>query len=164
VSARPVLTSVPAAGESPPPPFGMRHRFLFEGEYWKVFLYRNQAYLGRCVVYLKTRAIDDPLALTDPEREELWKEILPKLTRALNAAFQPDRINYAHLANRLRHVHWHVVPRYTEQRTHEFAGHTFVDKRRGKIFRTNKFRVPKKVRKEIYRAIMNNLDEGPTAP
>ena len=100
-----------------------------------MFLYGNQGYLGRSVVYLKTRALEDPLQLTDAEREELWTEILPRLVGALNAAFQPDRINLAHLANRLHHVHWHVVPRYAEQGTHEFAGHTFVDKRRGKIFR-----------------------------
>ena len=125
-----------------------------------MFLHRNQGYLGRSVVYLKTRAIEDPLELTDAERAELWTEVLPKLVRALNAAFQPDRINYAHLANRLHHVHWHVVPRYTQQRTYEFAGHTFVDKRRGKIFRTKKARVPKQVREQIYAQLKKHLDEA----
>ena len=129
-----------------------------------MFLYRNQAYLGRCVVYLKTRAIEDPLELTDEERDELWTQILPKLVGALNGAFQPDRINYAHLANRLHHVHWHIVPRYTEQRTYEFAGHTFADKRRGRIFRTKKFRVPKQVREQIYAHLKKHLDEPPTSP
>jgi len=86
--------------------------------------------------------------------------------RALNAAFHPDRINYAHLANRLHQVHWHVVPRYTEQRTYEFAGHGFTDKRRGKVFRTKPFRVPKQVREQIYAQLKKELDEppGPTAP
>ena len=164
MSARPLLTSVPPAGERKPPPFGDKHRFLFETEHWKVFLYRNQKYLGRSVVYLKTRAIDDPLELTDAEREELWTVVLPKLAGAINAAFQPDRINYAHLANRLHHVHWHVVPRYTQQYSYEFAGHSFVDKRRGKIFRTSRFRVPKRVRKKIYKRLKQYLDEPPTSP
>lgn len=144
--------------EREPPPLGGKHRFLFEGQHWSVFLYRNQGYLGRSVVYLKARAIDDPLELTDAEREELWTEILPKLTRALTAAFQPDRINYAHLANRMHHVHWHIVPRYEKERTREFAGHTFVDKRRGKIFRTKRFRAPKKVREQIYAHLMQHLE------
>ena len=80
-----------------------------------------------------------------------------------DAAFQPDRINYAHLANRLHHVHWHVVPRYARRQTYEFAGHTFVDKRRGKIFRTKRFRVPKRVRKQIYKHLQQHL-ETPTSP
>jgi diadenosine tetraphosphate (Ap4A) HIT family hydrolase len=166
VSAKPELTSVSTATDAPPPPFGDKHRFLFEGKHWSVFLYRNQKYLGRCAVYLKTRAIEDPLELTDAEREELWNEILPKLVRALNAAFHPDRINYAHLANRLHHVHWHVVPRYTEQRSYEFAGHGFSDKRRGKIFRTKRYRVPKQVREQIYARLRKELDKpaGSTSP
>jgi diadenosine tetraphosphate (Ap4A) HIT family hydrolase len=130
---------------------------LFEGEHWSVFLYRNQGYLGRSVVYLKTRAIEDPLDLTEAEREELWTEILPKLTGALNAAFQPDRINYAHLANRLHHVHWHIVPRYEQNRKREFAGHTFVDKRKGKIFRTKRNKLPNSVFDEIHKQLKERL-------
>jgi diadenosine tetraphosphate (Ap4A) HIT family hydrolase len=145
---------------SAPPPFGDRHRFLFEGRNWSVYLYRNQGYLGRCVVYLTTRALKDPLELTDDEREELWTEVLPKLTRALTAAFQPDRFTYAHLANRLHHVHWHVVPRYDVHGAREFAGHTFTDRRRGKVFRTKRFRASKKVRKAIYAQVKQHLEES----
>jgi diadenosine tetraphosphate (Ap4A) HIT family hydrolase len=159
-----MLTSVTTAADEPPPVFGEKHRFLFETERWKVFLYRNQKYLGRCVVYLKTRAIEDPLELTDAERDELWDVVLPKLVGALNAAFHPDRINYAHLANRLHHVHWHIVPRYTDQRTYEFAGHGFSDKRGGRIFRTKKFRVPKQVREQIYAHLKKYLDEPGPGP
>jgi diadenosine tetraphosphate (Ap4A) HIT family hydrolase len=134
------------------------NRPLFEGEHWAVYLYRNQSYLGRSVVYLKNRRIDDPLELTDDERDELWVDILPKLTRALNAAFQPDRINYAHLANRLHHVHWHVVPRYEKNRRREFAGRTFVDKRQGKIFRSKRLKLPRSVLDEICAHVKSHLD------
>ena len=157
----PELSSVPPVADKPPPPFGEKHRFLFESRYWKVFLYRNQKYLGRCVVYLKSRAIEDPLELNDEERNELWTVVLPRLTRAINDAFAPDRINYAHLANRLHHVHWHIVQRYADRRTYEFAGHTFTDKRPGQIFRTKRFRVPKQVREQIYAHLCRHLDEGP---
>ena len=165
MSASSPLATVTSLSERKPPPFGKKHRFLFDGRHWSVFLYRNQGYLGRSVVYLKNRALTDPLDLTREERDELWDEILPKLTTALQAAFQPDRFNYAHLANRLHHVHWHVVPRYDEQRTREFAGHTFIDRRGGKIFRTRRFRVPKKVRRQIYKQVMQHLEEqGTPAP
>jgi diadenosine tetraphosphate (Ap4A) HIT family hydrolase len=152
-----VASTVISEGESPVPK-RKGNRPLFEGEHWSVYLYRNQSYLGRSVVYLKTRRIEDPLDLTDAEREELWTEILPKLSRALTAAFQPDRINYAHLANRLHHVHWHVVPRYEKNRRREFAGRTFVDKRQGKIFRTKRFKLPRSVLDEICACVKKHLD------
>lgn len=134
-----------------------KHRPLFEGEHWSVLLYRNQSYLGRSVVYLKTRALADPLDLTDAERDELWNDILPRLARALTEAFGPDRINYVHLANRVKQVHWHVVPRYEKNPTREFAGHTFVDRRVGKIFRTKKFRLPEEVLDQISGHVKKHL-------
>jgi diadenosine tetraphosphate (Ap4A) HIT family hydrolase len=134
-----------------------KHRPLFEGEHWRVALYRNQSYLGRSIVYLKTRRLGDPLELTETEREELWTEIMPKLARALNEAFQPDRINYAHLTNRVGQVHWHVVPRYEKNPRRQFAGHVFLDKRVGKIFRTKRFRISKDVRNQIHAELTKHL-------
>jgi diadenosine tetraphosphate (Ap4A) HIT family hydrolase len=115
--------------------FDPRHRPLFATDRWGALLYRNQTNLGRSIVYLRTRALDDPLALLPNERDELWEEVLPRLAGAMRTAFQPDRINYAHLANRTNHVHWHVVPRYVSPATRVFAGHTFHDDREGKLFR-----------------------------
>src|SRR3954465_8929814 len=98
------------------------------------------------MVYLRSRAIDDPLLLDAGERDELWEEVLPRLAGALQAASPPDRINYAHLANRTNHVHWHVVPRYEADPERHFAGHAFYDERQGMIFRTKaRGRVPREV-------------------
>jgi diadenosine tetraphosphate (Ap4A) HIT family hydrolase len=101
-----------------------KHR-VYEGEYWNVIMSYNQGYLGRSIVYLKSRIIADTLALTAEEHSELWDSILPRLTKALKDAFGADRINYAHLANHEKHVHWHVVPRYDSPV--EFGGIEFVD-------------------------------------
>jgi diadenosine tetraphosphate (Ap4A) HIT family hydrolase len=143
--------------EPEPVPFKGKHRPLFEGEHWSVLLYRNQSYLGRSVVYLKARKLEDPLDLTEAESEELWNEVLPRLVKALNEAFQPDRINYAHLTNRVGQVHWHVVPRYETNPTRQFAGHTFVDRRVGKIFRTKKFPLPDEVLDQICAQLKKHL-------
>jgi diadenosine tetraphosphate (Ap4A) HIT family hydrolase len=143
--------------EPEPVSFSSKHRPLFEGEHWGVLLYRNQSYLGRSVVYLKTRKLGDLLDLTDAEREELWTDIMPRLVQALGEAFQPDRINYAHLANRVGQVHWHIVPRYEKNPKRQFAGHTFVDRRVGKIFRTKKFRLPDGVLDQISDHIKKHL-------
>ena len=98
--------------QADPVAFDPRHRPLFATSRWGVLLYRNQTYLGRSLVYLRTRALSDVLELTRDERDELWDEVLPALASGIGAAFGPDRLNYAHLANRKHHVHWHVVPRW----------------------------------------------------
>ncbi|MGH2942461.1 MAG: HIT family protein [Solirubrobacteraceae bacterium] len=141
-----------------PVAFDARHRPLFQTPSWCVLLHRNQWNLGRCIVVLRTRAIDDPLALTFAERDELWSVVLPRLSAALTAAFAPDRLNYAHLANRQRHVHWHVVPRYAPDAVREVAGVTFRDRRPGRMFRSSKAgRVPRDVREAIARQLLAHL-------
>ncbi|MBA3329016.1 MAG: hypothetical protein H0T43_12015 [Solirubrobacterales bacterium] len=128
--------SAPAAAD--PIRFDPRHRPLFATAEWGVLLHRNQTHLGRCIVHLRTRAIDDPLALTAAERDALWTEVLPRLAHGLSGAFAPDRLNYAHLANRTHHVHWHVVPRYEAEPIRWFGGVMFRDSRPGRIFRSRK--------------------------
>lgn len=103
--------------------------------HWNVILHRdNQSYLGRCIVFLKSRITDDPLSLTADERDELWFDILPRLKHALEKSFSPDRINYSHLANAEHFVHWHVIPRYEQEPTRTFANETFTDERVGKHY------------------------------
>jgi diadenosine tetraphosphate (Ap4A) HIT family hydrolase len=150
-------TPVPVfAGD--PVAFDPRHRPLFATDHWGAALYRNQTYLGRSMVYLRSRALDDPLALAAGERDELWELVLPALAEALRASFAPDRINYAHLANRTNHVHWHVVPRYEVDPERWFAGHRFLDDRQGMIFRTKaRGRVPAPVRKAIALELRSHL-------
>lgn len=137
-----------------------RNRALFKTPLWGVLLNRNQWNLGRCIVYLRTRPVHDPLDLSDEERDALWVEVLPRLAGGLDRAFAPDRINYAHLANRLHHVHWHVVPRYEDPAERTFAGWTFVDHRIGQNFRSRKSgKVPGEVYREIRRHLRAQLED-----
>jgi diadenosine tetraphosphate (Ap4A) HIT family hydrolase len=123
-------------------PFEANRLVLLEGRSWRAVLNKNQAHLGRMIVYLTTREIDDPLVLTQEERDELWEEVMPRLVQALDAAFAPDRINYSHLANRVNHVHWHIVPRYESDPSREFAGWSFVDSKPGRPYSRQKKRRP----------------------
>jgi diadenosine tetraphosphate (Ap4A) HIT family hydrolase len=126
-------------------------RRIHEGKYWNVILSYNQGYLGRCIVYLKSRQISDVLMLNDEERTELWEDIMPRLSKAINAAFAPDRINYAHLANLLKHVHWHVVPRHDSPKVFEGVG--FSDDNVGGHFRSGKKELSEDMLDKIYERI-----------
>lgn len=132
---------------------------IHEGIFWNVILYKeSQSYLGRNIVYLKSRLTDDLLQLTKEERDELWEKILPRLAGALKKAFQADRINYAHLANTVHHVHWHIVPRYEKNPERTFAGEVFKDEHVGKHYAPAPFKpVPADILEKIYREIKNNF-------
>lgn len=106
------------------------HLDLFEREHWKVGLHPKQTYLGRAVALLK-RELEDPLQCTPEERDELWGKVLPIYQSLVTEAFEPVRINYGHLANELKQVHWHLIPRYEDPPEREFEGVTFVDTRVG---------------------------------
>ena len=101
---------------------------IYEGKHWDIILHRdNQAHLGRSIVFLKNRYIEDPIDLTREEQEELWFDILPKFRKAINTAFKPDALNYGYHGLSIKHLHMHVIPRYNKNPVREFAGETFTD-------------------------------------
>jgi diadenosine tetraphosphate (Ap4A) HIT family hydrolase len=110
------------------PPEQWKELDIKEYEHWRVGLHSNQVYLGRSVVVLK-RHEEDFFDTTQEEQKE-FLEIGKQMRDALREAFDPDLLNYSTLGNEVRHVHWHLVPRY--ERPVEFDGMIFEDKMRGK--------------------------------
>jgi len=121
--------------------------FVYKGTSWNVVVAWDQWFLGRCIVYLTTRLTDDLMSLTPKEKTDLWEDIVPRLTQAQKKAFGCDRINYAHLANTVKHVHWHIVPRYEVNPEREFDGEKFIDTQVGHHYAHNpdKFLPPEKL-------------------
>ena len=92
-------------------------------EHWQLVLNRNQNLLGKCFFVVR-RHIEAVPALRPAEWADLHAEIA-RATDALTRAFRPDHFNYAFLQNQDRHVHLHVIPRYSDPRT--FGNLTFTD-------------------------------------
>jgi diadenosine tetraphosphate (Ap4A) HIT family hydrolase len=67
----------------------------------------------------------DLFDLKEHERNELFEKIVPELKRIIGELFRPDLYNHAFLGNDCRHLHLHLIPRYSSSR--EFAGKTFRD-------------------------------------
>lgn len=123
--------------------------------YWGVYVFSNQGYLGRCVVWCLR---DDALDLTDatPEEMEEFAVIITKLKVALEKEFAVDWMNYSFLGNADRHLHAHVVPRYASSRT--LLGHTFTDERWGRNWRLDHdFVTPPEVLPEVKRRLQQYL-------
>lgn len=124
--------------------------------YWTVYAHTNQGYLGRCVVWCQRATALD---LTDATREELAElhEILPAVKRTIEKSFGADWMNYSFLGNETRHLHGHVVPRYTGPQ--EFEGRVFSDPEWGGNWRTNKsFETSKEILQAIKKKLQDNWE------
>jgi diadenosine tetraphosphate (Ap4A) HIT family hydrolase len=104
---------------------------IYETDFWKVVLFPDQAYLGRCVIVLK-RDCGEISNLTSDEWMDFHKSIVQKLESAFKKAFNATMFNWTCLMNNAfkaenpkPHVHWHFRPRYREDV--KFAGEQFQD-------------------------------------
>jgi len=77
-----------------------------------VFLADEQAYRGYCILFLKDH--HEHLVGLPLERQLRLYEDVARVGAALVRELAPVRVNVACLSNMLRHVHWHVTPRYAD--------------------------------------------------
>ena len=88
------------------------HTWVKDLEFGSLFLNYNQSYKGRCL-YIPFDHYDSSNEMDENTYEAFNKEIF-FLTKALDATFKPELINIALLGNKIRHTHWHLIPRYLD--------------------------------------------------
>ena len=71
-------------------------------------------YPGFCRVILKRHA-REMTDLDEGERAELMAVVFA-VERAVRESMQPHKMNIASLGNMTPHVHWHVIPRFADDR------------------------------------------------
>ena len=69
---------------------------------------REQTYRGRCLVAYKDH-VNDLFELSDEERNAFMADVT-RVTRAMDKAFHPEKINYGAYSDKLSHLHFHLVP------------------------------------------------------
>src|SRR5580692_5446617 len=80
------------------------------------FLGAWQFYHGYCVL-VSRRHVTELSALDDDERRSYLDEMC-LLSKAIEAAFHPHKLNYELLGNQVPHLHWHLFPRYRDDPGH----------------------------------------------
>ena len=93
------------------------HTLLKEYEHWVLLLRPNQPTIGSLILASKGKAesMSDLSTNAFTELATVTKEI----EHGLKQAFQYDKINYMALMMVDRQVHFHVIPRYAEDRSFE---------------------------------------------
>ena len=78
----------------------------------RVFLFKEQTYRGRCLVSYD-KHVNDLNELSDDERNAFMADVV-RVTRAMQQAFRPEKINYGAYSDKLSHLHFHLAPKYVD--------------------------------------------------
>jgi len=90
--------------------YGVR---IFAGEASDAYLQKDGRQRGYTIVIWRGRHVAEPTELEPDEAAAYWRELL-RVGRALEAHFEPVKMNYETLGNSLPHLHTHVMPRYAD--------------------------------------------------
>jgi diadenosine tetraphosphate (Ap4A) HIT family hydrolase len=77
-----------------------------------LYLNDDQFFPGWVVLVLK-RHVTELFELEPDERARMMDEV-SRVAAVLHELFAPRKINYACLGNQIAHIHWHVVPRASD--------------------------------------------------
>jgi diadenosine tetraphosphate (Ap4A) HIT family hydrolase len=86
-------------------------RRFFEGQVTDAYLGRHPVRPGYAYVVWRGRHVTEPTELAPPEAAAFWAEVAAVAT-ALEARYQPVKMNWLSLGNTVPHLHVHLVPRY----------------------------------------------------
>jgi len=78
----------------------------------RVFLFKEQTYRGRCLVAYDEH-VNDLNELSEERRNAFMADVV-KVTRAMQQAFNPEKINYGAYSDKLCHLHFHLAPKYVD--------------------------------------------------
>ena len=87
---------------------------LWRGPLCRVVRADEPDYPGFCRVILERHATE-LTDLSEAERHELMRVVFA-VEAAVREAMRPDKVNVASLGNMTPHLHWHVIPRYRDDR------------------------------------------------
>jgi diadenosine tetraphosphate (Ap4A) HIT family hydrolase len=85
---------------------------LWQDDRCRVILVDDADYPGFCRVIWGGH-VKEMTDLAEPERLHLMT-VTVAVEKALRELLQPDKINLASLGNQVPHLHWHVIPRFTD--------------------------------------------------
>jgi len=86
---------------------------ILETEHAYVVLNRDQFFPGYTLLF--TRAHVTELFHLDHAVRQALMEDVSRVAEALFKVFAPAKMNYELLGNMVPHIHWHLVPRFTDE-------------------------------------------------
>lgn len=85
---------------------------IAEMKHCLVLLNRDQFFPGYCFVFTRNH-VTELFHLERQTRGEVMEEVTA-VAAALHQVFAPAKMNYELLGNMVPHMHWHLVPRFSD--------------------------------------------------
>ena len=85
---------------------------VFASPQWRLVLVDDANYPGFCRV-VWTDHVREMTDLSETERHTLMATVW-QVEQAIRDIMQPHKINLASFGNMVPHLHWHIIPRYTD--------------------------------------------------
>ena len=85
----------------------------FETQTSLVIVFKDQSHKGRMIVAYKDDHVAEIQDLNDEQRNAFMKDV-SDVAKAIQSAYNPDRINYGAYGDTLGHLHIHLVPKYKD--------------------------------------------------
>lgn len=79
----------------------------------QLILFKEQSHPGRCVVAYKDH-VSEIVDISEEDRGAFFNDVV-RASRAIHAAFHPDKVNYGAYGDTGCHLHMHLVPKYKDE-------------------------------------------------
>jgi diadenosine tetraphosphate (Ap4A) HIT family hydrolase len=88
---------------------------IWKNDVLRVILANEPDYPGFCRVIWNAH-VSEMTNLAIADRSTLMQTVM-KVEQAIIEVMRPDKVNLAALGNMVPHLHWHVIPRYQQDKT-----------------------------------------------
>ncbi len=112
----------------------------------EIFFWKEQTHPGRCVITAKEHI--EEIYLLDPETRENYFKEMNALCKTIGEMYKPAKLNMAVFGDKMKHLHFHIVPKYED-------GHDF-----GKAFGTTPIENPVYLTDEEYKDVVAKIKAG----
>ena len=87
---------------------------LWQGGFCRVIRVADPHYPGFCRVIWQAHVRE--MTDLDPTQQALLMQVVFAVEKVVRQYFSPDKINLASFGNVVPHLHWHVIPRWQDDR------------------------------------------------
>ena len=87
---------------------------LWESSACRVIRVDDPYYPGFCRVIWNAHCLE--MSDLEPEQRQYLMAVVFAVEKAIRCLFAPDKINLASFGNMVPHLHWHVIPRWADDR------------------------------------------------
>lgn len=126
---------------------------LWQDDFCRVVLLNDVDYPGYCRVELLAH-VKEMTDLPIQQRSQLMK-VVCVVEQVIRDVLRPDKINLASLGNKTPHLHWHVVPRFKNDK-HFPNSHWGEAVRQGKVVNVDSETIIK-IKTMIFNCLQSNV-------